>query len=48
MEILIDGATRDQLTSGFSIESIEKIELKGFSRPIETFQVTAGAPKTST
>jgi adenylate cyclase len=48
MEILIDDATRFQLKSEFSVKSIGKIELKGFSRPIETFQVTSGTPQTST
>jgi class 3 adenylate cyclase len=45
MEILIDDATRDQLTSEFSVKSLGGIELKGFSRPMETFQVSAELPK---
>ena len=43
MEILIDDATRDQLTSGFTVKSLGGVELKGFSQPVETFQVTAGS-----
>lgn len=39
-EILIDDATRDQLTSEFCVKSLGEIELKGFSRLIETFQVS--------
>jgi class 3 adenylate cyclase len=40
--ILIDGATRNALKPGVSVESLGPVDMKGKSAPVEVFSVNSG------